>query len=74
MVKVTAETSSPDDKPDEFFEKFTVIVTTHCSRKQVLRLNRLARLHSISFFAADVFGFMGYMFSDLGEHSYKKYE
>jgi len=72
MVSVMTETSAIVDKPDSFYQDFSVIVTIGCDRNQVLRLNRLARLNGIPFFAADVYGFSSFMFSDLGEHEYKK--
>ncbi|CAG7824020.1 unnamed protein product [Allacma fusca] len=72
MVKVDADSSNPDDKPEKFFEDFSVIVATNCTKKQILSLNRIARINNIKFFAADVFGFTSFMFSDLGEHQYRK--
>jgi molybdopterin/thiamine biosynthesis adenylyltransferase len=72
MVKVEADPANPDDKLDSYFEGFNVIVATNCTKKQILRLNKVARLHNVKFFAGDVFGFTSYMFSDLGEHQYRK--
>jgi len=67
MVKVVADSSRPDDKDEEFFKDFTIICAIGCKKSQICRLNDIARGHGIKFFAADVFGFMGYIFSDLGE-------
>jgi len=72
MVEVTADKSSTQEKSDDFYAKFTVIVATNCSKNEMVRLNRIARQQGVKFFASDVFGFFGYMFSDLGEHKYKR--
>lgn len=73
MVQVTHDSSNPDDKTDEFFAQFHVICATGCKRSQLIRLNRIARQKDVKFFAADVFGMFGFIFSDLGEHHYKQY-
>jgi len=72
MVEVNADSGKPEDKPDEFFTQFTVICVTNCAKSQACRINRIARQNGISFFAADVFGFVSFIFADLGEHHYKK--
>jgi molybdopterin/thiamine biosynthesis adenylyltransferase len=72
MVEVTSESGKPDDKPDDFFTRFSVICATNCTKDQACRINRIARQHGIAFFASDVFGFESFIFSDLGEHHYKK--
>jgi len=71
MVEVSADVSKPEDKPDDFYTKFSVICVTNCSKAQACRINRIARQHGIGFFASDVFGFESFLFSDLGEHHYK---
>jgi ubiquitin-like 1-activating enzyme E1 A len=71
MVEVTGEAAGVDDKSDDFFKSFTVIIATNVTTTQIYRLNRIARENEIKFFAADVFGFFGYIFLDLGEHQYK---
>lgn len=72
MVEVTAESGKPEDKSDDFYTNFTVICVTNCSKAQACRINRIARQHGISFFASDIFGFVSFIFADLGEHHYKK--
>ena len=36
-------------------------------------LDSACRAHGIAFFAGDVFGMLGYIFSDLGRHEYTVY-
>jgi len=73
MVDVVANSSSPDDKNDLYFEQFTVICAIGCTKSQINRLNRISRQSDIKFFAADVFGFSSYIFADLGKiHKFTK--
>ena len=71
MVEVTADTDDVSTKPDDYFTKFDVVCATCCSKQQLLRINSICHKNKIKFFAADVFGFYGYMFADLGDnHEY----
>ncbi|CAL8091140.1 unnamed protein product [Orchesella dallaii] len=72
MVEVSAESGKVEDKPDEFFTQFTVICVSNCSKSQACRINRIARQNGVSFFASDIFGFVSFIFADLGEHHYQK--
>ena len=38
-----------------------------------IHMNDVCHANDVKFFAADVFGFYGYMFADLGEHKYVEY-
>ncbi|XP_062591583.1 SUMO-activating enzyme subunit 1-like [Saccostrea cucullata] len=70
MVEVTADTQSVEEKADDFFTKFDVVCATCCKQSTLLRINKICSEHKIKFFGGDVFGFYGFMFSDLGEHEY----
>ncbi|CAE1294313.1 UBLE1A [Acanthosepion pharaonis] len=70
MVQITVDTEDVATKPDDFFYSFNVICVT-CSTQTVLdRINKICHNKNIQFFAGDVFGYFGYMFSDLGKHEY----
>ncbi|KAH9519465.1 SUMO-activating enzyme subunit 1 [Bulinus truncatus] len=70
MVKVTADSSNPNEKDNNFFQQFDVICVT-CSRPSLqCRLDKLCFENNIKFFAADVFGYYGFTFTDLGIHEY----
>lgn len=73
MVDVVAKQTSIDAEPDEFFTKFDIICANGCTTQQNTRLNQICRLNNIKFFAADVFGFYGYMFADLLLHDFSMY-
>ena len=75
MVEVT---SDPDpcplsEKKDEYFTKFDIVCATCCSQSDLLRINSVCAQNGVKFFAGDVFGYYGYMFTDLGEHEYAEY-
>lgn len=36
-------------------------------------MNEVCHANEVKFFAADVFGFYGFMFADLGKHKYVEY-
>lgn len=74
MVAVTADKDNVDDKADDFFTQFDVICALCCTPNQLYRINKLAADNGIKFFCGDVFGYYGYMFSDLGLHEYAEYD
>ena len=70
MVQVTGDSDSVTDKSDDFFAQFDVVCVTCCAPDQMTRINNICHTNNIMFFAGDVFGYYGYMFSDLNEHEY----
>uniref|UniRef100_A0A3P8YP77 SUMO-activating enzyme subunit 1 n=1 Tax=Esox lucius TaxID=8010 RepID=A0A3P8YP77_ESOLU len=71
MVAVKADTDRVEEKPDEFFLQFDAVCLTGCSRDLMIRVDQLCSQNNIKVFCGDVFGYHGYMFSDLGlEHNY----
>ena len=70
MVEVKADTSNVDDKDDAFFKEFDVICATCCTPDQLRRINNITHGNNIMFFAGDVNGFYGYLFTDLNEHEF----
>lgn len=70
MVQVTADSEDISNKTDSFFKDFDLVVATNCSADQLIHINDICHANGVKFFAADVFGFYGYMFADLGEHKY----
>ncbi|KAM6959071.1 SUMO-activating enzyme subunit 1 [Aplochiton taeniatus] len=71
MVEVRADTDRVDTKSDDFFLQFNTVCLTGCSRALMIRVDQLCSKNNIKVFCGDVYGYHGYMFSDLGqEHSY----
>lgn len=70
MVQVTADTADISNKHDSFFQNFDLVVVTNCSADQLIHINEVCFSSGVKFFAADVFGFYGFMFADLGKHKY----
>jgi len=70
MVEVTPDSGELESKPDTYFTDYDVICATGCTNKQLFKLNLLCRENRIQFYCGDVWGFIGFMFSDLMEHEY----
>jgi len=71
MVEVRADTDNVESKPDDFFLKFDAVCLTRCSWNLMMRVDQLCSQKNIKIFCGDVFGYHGYMFSNLGkEHHY----
>ncbi|XP_036417254.1 SUMO-activating enzyme subunit 1 [Colossoma macropomum] len=71
MVEVKADTDQVESKSDDFFLQFDAVCLTGCSRDLMVRVDQLCASKNIKVFCGDVFGYHGYMFSDLGqEHHY----
>lgn len=70
MVQVTADADDISSKSDSFFHSFDLVVATNCSSDQLIHINDVCHSNGVKFFSADVFGFYGYMFADLGHHKY----
>lgn len=71
MVEVRADTDRVETKPDDFFLQFDTVCLTGCTRDLMIRVDQLCSKNNVKVFCGDVYGYHGYMFSDLGqEHSY----
>ncbi|XP_056139739.1 SUMO-activating enzyme subunit 1 isoform X2 [Lampris incognitus] len=71
MVEVRAYTDRVEDKPDDFFMQFNAVCLTGCSRDLMVRVDHLCSRHKIKVFCGNVYGYYGYMFSNLGQkHNY----
>lgn len=71
MVEVKADTEQVENKSDDFFYQFDAVCLTGCSRDLMVRVDQLCAPRNIKVFCGDVFGYHGYMFSNLGqEHHY----
>uniref|UniRef100_A0A8C9UBI5 SUMO-activating enzyme subunit 1 n=1 Tax=Scleropages formosus TaxID=113540 RepID=A0A8C9UBI5_SCLFO len=71
MVDVKADTEPVESKPDEFFLQFDAVCLTGCPRDLMIRIDQICSQKNVKVFCGDVFGYHGYMFSNLGpEHHY----
>ncbi|XP_045164557.2 SUMO-activating enzyme subunit 1-like [Mercenaria mercenaria] len=70
MVEVSADSEDVGGKPDDFFKNFDVICALCCKPSELFRINKICSENKIKFYCGDVFGYYGYMFSDLGFHEY----
>ncbi|XP_016149504.1 SUMO-activating enzyme subunit 1 isoform X1 [Sinocyclocheilus grahami] len=71
MVEVKADIDAVESKLDDFFFQFDAVCLTRCSKDLMVRVDQLCASRNIKVFCGDVYGYHGYMFSDLGqEHHY----
>lgn len=66
MVQVHADPDNVQDKDDRFFLQFHAVVLTCCSRDVLVRVDQLCSQNNIKVFCGDVYGYYGYMFTNLG--------
>ncbi|KAI8094017.1 hypothetical protein BDF21DRAFT_448309 [Thamnidium elegans] len=69
-VKVVVDQQNINEKSDEFFESFAVVCLIHSNYSVMDRVDKLRRKVNKPFYASDAFGWFGYIFCDLMEHSY----
>lgn len=69
-VQVRADPGALGDKDDAFFGTFDVVIATDLAAPEMTRLNGAARKAAAKFYAAGCHGTYGFIFSDLGTHSY----
>ena len=67
---MSADSAKSQDKTDEFFKDFDVVVATNCSKDELVRINSICRAEKTLFYAGDIFGFYGFSFMDLVSHEY----
>lgn len=70
MVQVTADTSRIEDKSDDYFANFDIVIATECRLSELQRINNACRERGVKFFCGDVFGMFGYTFADLLTHNF----
>ncbi|KAI8377382.1 SUMO-1 activating enzyme subunit 1, isoform CRA_b [Blakeslea trispora] len=69
-VQVIVDQEDVKDKPDSFFESFDVVCLIHSEYELMARVDEIRRRVKKPFYAADAFGWFGYVFCDLTEHAY----
>nr|XP_054759524.1 SUMO-activating enzyme subunit 1-like [Lytechinus pictus] len=69
-VVVSSDEGNVCDKPEDFFKQFDIVCVTCCSVQTMMHVNQICHEAGIKFFAGDIYGFYGFSFTDLNEHSY----
>jgi len=70
MVDIVVDTENIEKKSDSFFSQFDVVCMTGCNAELEIKINDICHKLGVKFLSGNVFGYYGYMFADLGEHSY----
>ncbi|KAI9317876.1 hypothetical protein BX666DRAFT_1932306 [Dichotomocladium elegans] len=69
-VAVMVDKDAIAAKSDDYFEPFDIVCLVHQDTQTLNRVNRVRRKLNKPFYAADAFGWYGYIFSDLVNHTY----
>ncbi|KAI9276447.1 hypothetical protein BY458DRAFT_585631 [Sporodiniella umbellata] len=69
-VEVIVDKDDVSAKPDSYFEKFSVVCLVHSDYKFMHRIDNIRRCVKKPFYASDAFGWFGYIFCDLMDHTY----
>ncbi|ORX62117.1 hypothetical protein DM01DRAFT_1298688 [Hesseltinella vesiculosa] len=69
-VNVLIDKEDIHKKADEFFEPFDIVCVFHTDVNLLTRVNDIRHNVSKPFYAADAFGWVGYIFCDLVKHTY----
>ncbi|QSL65805.1 hypothetical protein MERGE_000083 [Pneumocystis wakefieldiae] len=72
-AKLVANTADIYEVPDDYFSSFDVVISCELDLDSMIRLNTICRRHGIAFYSCAMYGFYGYIFSDLIEHTYSVY-
>lgn len=70
MVAINIDQDNINDKNDDFFLNFNVVIVIEETIETLLKINKICRNGNIKFFCGDVWGMFGYSFIDLDEHKY----
>lgn len=71
MVEVESEEGQLSDKNDDYFRKFDIVCCTESLPTEALiQLNSQCRNLGVKFYCGHVWGYFGFFFSDLIEHTY----
>lgn len=70
MVEIIIDKDNVNEKPDEFFYRFDVVILIEAPTATLVRVNNACRLNGVKFFSGDVWGMHGYSFVDLQEHEF----
>ena len=70
MVDIVIDTENISTKDESFFGKFDIVCMTGCSSDTEVKVNNICHRLGVKYLSANVFGYYGYMFADLGVHEY----
>jgi len=70
MVDIVVDTESIESKPESFFSNFDVVCMVGYGGDLQMKVNSLCHKLGVKFLSGNVYGYYGYMFADLGEHTF----
>ncbi|EMR09988.1 hypothetical protein PNEG_01745 [Pneumocystis murina B123] len=69
-VKLIANTTNIYEVPDDYFSSFDIVISCELELDLMMRLNTICRKYKVAFYSCAMYGFYGYIFSDLIKHTY----
>ncbi|CAO3628031.1 unnamed protein product [Cunninghamella echinulata] len=69
-VHIHLDQENISDKPDSYFEPFDIVCLFHMDIQLLMRVNEIRRKINKPFYTADAFGWIGYIFCDLVQHTF----
>ncbi|KAI8334431.1 SUMO-activating enzyme subunit 1 [Chlamydoabsidia padenii] len=69
-VNLIVDQQDITSKPDSFFESFDIVCLFHTDIHLMIRINEIRHKINKPFYAADTFGWVGYIFCDLVSHTF----
>ncbi|XP_067942335.1 SUMO-activating enzyme subunit 1-like [Watersipora subatra] len=70
LVNVSADVSNAMEKPVEYFKRFDIVCMSSTNLDDITRIDSICSDNRVKFLCGSVFGFYGFMFSNLGYHEY----
>ena len=70
MVDIVVDTENIENKSESFIGKFDVVCMTGSNAELQIKVNNICHKLGVKFLSGNIFGYYGYMFADLGEHTF----
>lgn len=70
MVDIIADKRNIQEKSEDFFKSFDIVCTCDQPTTIQIEVNEICHRLGVNFLSGNIFGYYGYMFSDLGTHQY----
>ncbi|KAK4905409.1 E1 ubiquitin-activating protein aos1, partial [Elasticomyces elasticus] len=69
-VNIVTDTETILTKTPDYFSRFQIVICTNQPFEMASTINMSCRMYNVKFYAADTYGFYGYIFADLIMHTF----
>lgn len=70
LVKIEADVSSVEQKNEDYFKKFTIVVATLLEPLTIVKISEFCRNGGVQFICGDIWGMFGFCLADFQEHEF----